>query len=122
MSSPSGASGFWGDLHVATASSPPTQYSRGCEAQTSPGRRLSQLLIRLTRSEWGFLRHWYLLLKDLQEFTIMKGMDSVAVEIYDPERIKLPYHFPVERIHPIVSIKTRSRSLDQSVSSAAGVQ
>jgi hypothetical protein len=47
---------------------------------------------------------WYLLLKDPQELTIMKGMDSVAIEIHDPEMIKLPYHFPVERVHPIVSM------------------
>ncbi|OJD11450.1 hypothetical protein ACJ73_09535 [Blastomyces percursus] len=47
---------------------------------------------------------WYLLLKDTQEYLVKSSLDKVCVEIYDPEGLKIPAHFPVEAEHPIVSV------------------
>ncbi|OAX81774.1 hypothetical protein ACJ72_03886 [Emergomyces africanus] len=47
---------------------------------------------------------WYLLVKDTQEYLVKCSLDKVCMEIYDPESLKIPAHFPIEPEHPIVSV------------------
>ncbi|OJD12425.1 hypothetical protein AJ78_06976 [Emergomyces pasteurianus Ep9510] len=47
---------------------------------------------------------WYLLVKDTQEYLVKCSLDKVCLEIYDPESLKIPAHFPIEPEHPIVSV------------------